>query len=439
MNIDFGSDWITKSWNLYINGECISDFEIPNSVTDINPYAFYCCSSIKSLKISNSVTSIGYHAFYYCKNLNKIEFESTESLWNIDFGSEWLFEKWGSKEWNLYINGECIADLEVPNSVTDIDPDTFNGCKSLISLKISGSVTSIGDQAFANCINLHKIEFESIESLFNIKFGASWKYVKSGGWDLYIGSQLISDLEIPNSASELENIFMHCMSLESVKIPETICKIGKFAFYDCKCLKSVDIPESVTEICDYAFDTCRDLDVKLPSKLSVIGTHAFSYCWNASETLDIPESVVSIGSNSFYNYSKLKWLKLPTNIAEIGSQAFDNCFAIKTVEYMSENPCTAPDNIFLNSTYSNATLYIPAGTTDKYMETQPWKNFKNIVEVQLTGIDEISEDNSEDGIDYSAPYEVYNFTGLKLNDTVDQLQPGLYIIRQGNTTQKLKL
>ena len=39
---------------------------IPNSVTSIGDYAFYCCSSLTSVTIPNSVTSIGNRAFDYC-------------------------------------------------------------------------------------------------------------------------------------------------------------------------------------------------------------------------------------------------------------------------------------------------------------------------------------------------------------------------------------
>jgi hypothetical protein len=46
---------------------------IPNSVTDIDDYAFYGCSSFNgTLTIPDSVTSIGNFVFEYCSGFNTI-------------------------------------------------------------------------------------------------------------------------------------------------------------------------------------------------------------------------------------------------------------------------------------------------------------------------------------------------------------------------------
>lgn len=52
--------------NFYIKGKEIHDIIIPDSVTSINNYAFYRCSSLTSVTIPNSVTYIGEGAFISC-------------------------------------------------------------------------------------------------------------------------------------------------------------------------------------------------------------------------------------------------------------------------------------------------------------------------------------------------------------------------------------
>lgn len=47
---------------------------------------------------------------------------------------------------------------------------------------------------------------------------------------------------------------------------------------------------------------------------------------------------------------------------------------------MSEEPAKAD---FSNSTYLNATLYVPTGSKEKYMATDGWKNFFNIQEMDV--------------------------------------------------------
>ena len=58
--------------NFYLGEEEIKDLVIPNSVTSIGNWAFYCCSGLISVTIPNSVTSIGEHTFSYCKGLTSV-------------------------------------------------------------------------------------------------------------------------------------------------------------------------------------------------------------------------------------------------------------------------------------------------------------------------------------------------------------------------------
>ena len=51
---------------LYINNVLATDITIPDSVTSIGDFAFYNCTSLKSIEIPDSVTSIGSSAFYNC-------------------------------------------------------------------------------------------------------------------------------------------------------------------------------------------------------------------------------------------------------------------------------------------------------------------------------------------------------------------------------------
>ena len=58
---------------------------------------------------------------------------------------------------HLYLNGEEIKQLVIPNSVTSIGEYKFINCWSLESVVIHDSVTSIGKKAFSNCRELTSI------------------------------------------------------------------------------------------------------------------------------------------------------------------------------------------------------------------------------------------------------------------------------------------
>lgn len=53
-------------------------YVIPNSVTSIENFAFYCCHKLTSITIPNSVTSIGRDAFYACYGLTSVTIENEE-------------------------------------------------------------------------------------------------------------------------------------------------------------------------------------------------------------------------------------------------------------------------------------------------------------------------------------------------------------------------
>ena len=101
--------------HLYLNGTEVTDLVIPESVTEIHPYAFCFCHGFKSVTINESVTEIGDGAFETCSNL---------------------------------------TSLTIGNSVTSIGSYAFNNCKNLVSVTIPKSVNKIGDKAFYNCYGI---------------------------------------------------------------------------------------------------------------------------------------------------------------------------------------------------------------------------------------------------------------------------------------------
>ena len=100
--------------NLYVNNELVTDLVIPESVTEINSYAFHGATCLLSLTIGNSVTAIGDYAFNDCSGFT--------------------------------------GNLTISNSVTTIGIGAFSGCRNFTGrLTIPNSVTEIGNSAFQRC------------------------------------------------------------------------------------------------------------------------------------------------------------------------------------------------------------------------------------------------------------------------------------------------
>lgn len=90
-----------------------------------------------------------------CSKLARVDITSLESWNNIIFSncdSNPLYYAH-----NLYLNGELVKELDIPNSVNSIGNYVFQGCSNLTCVNISNSVTSIGSYAFADCPSLNTI------------------------------------------------------------------------------------------------------------------------------------------------------------------------------------------------------------------------------------------------------------------------------------------
>ena len=136
--------------------ESLTSITIGNSVTSIGEAAFYKCSSLTSVTIPNSVTSIGGSAFKECSSLTSVNITDLAAWCKISFGSSINTNPLYYAH-NLYLNGELVKDLVIPNSVTSIGDYAFSGCSSLTSVTIPNNVTSIGKSAFAYCSSLTSI------------------------------------------------------------------------------------------------------------------------------------------------------------------------------------------------------------------------------------------------------------------------------------------
>lgn len=70
-------------------------------------------------------------------------------------------------------------------------------------------------------------------------------------------------------------------------------------------------------------------------------------------------------------------------MTSIGNLAF---FAsgLTSVTVLNPTPVAISQNVFTN--HANATLYVPNGSKGAYQAADNWKDFKEIVEIEVSGI-----------------------------------------------------
>ena len=274
---------------------------LSSNLKTIKNYAFYGCSKFTgSLTLPNSVTTIGIVAFEGCSGFTNLTLSNALSV---------IPER-------AFFNCTSLSgNLVIPNSVTEIGDGAFYSCSKFNgTLTLSSNLKTIGKEAFYSCSRFTgSLTFH--ESVTTI--GVSAFYDCSG---------FKGPLTLPNSVTTIgESAFASCSGFTNLKLSDALSAIPKGAFSGCTNLSGeLVIPASVTEIGMNAFSSCTNLNkgsenpsqVTLPESLGKIGEYAFYLC-DQIKTVNfqsLPKGIseylgnslkkaVSLSDNSFISYN----------------------------------------------------------------------------------------------------------------------------------------
>ena len=238
-----------------------------------------------------------------------------------------------------------MTSIVIPEGVTSIEGQAFDGCSNLTSISLPKTLTSIDKKAFSECSSLSSIEIpEGVTSIGNSAFSGCRaltsvsipRTLTSINNSAFFGCSNLTKITIPESVKEIgESAFASCTTLDSIEIPEGVTSIGSYAFNNCKNLTSIEIPSSVTEIGAHAFDGCSNLtSIKLLGRVSSIENRAFYDC-SSLTSIEIPEGVTSIGNGAFSECSSLSSIEVPEGVTSIGANAFNGCSGLTSVSLPS--------------------------------------------------------------------------------------------------------
>ncbi len=162
----------------------LEEFTIPDSVKVIYDMAFKNCSNLKKLYWGDSVEEVGIRdgsnqytsyegTFKGCNNLNEVHLKNL-STWCKTYYPSYVSNplyKIVNGRVDLYLNGEKLDTLYVPNDIDVIKKYTFYHCTQLVSIKFPNSDIKVEDEAFSECRSLNSVYFgESTIKLGNQVF-----------------------------------------------------------------------------------------------------------------------------------------------------------------------------------------------------------------------------------------------------------------------------
>ena len=270
----------------------VTSVVIPHGVEDIQKFAFFNCSGLRSVTLPDTVKWIRECAFYNDVKLESINLEKTET----------------------------------------IGREAFYNCENLEEIDLS-KVLTIGVRAFENCTKLKEVDltalrntgretFKGCEALTSAKLGENTKL----SYGMFVNSGLTT-VDIYEKVAIPDFCFAECHDLVTVNIHNPVESIGFGAFCECEKLETVNFKASVNALGDQVFYDCDSLTkITLPDSSFTLGDNAFYQCDNLAE--------VEFGAN--------------TNITNVYGALFAET-ALTTFTVNAQNPNYASSDGLLTS------------------------------------------------------------------------------------------
>ena len=398
-----------------------------DKVTHINPYLFQYNPKLKEVIIGTGVTEIGEYAFEHAgdeaengirvtlgNHVTKIgycAFNSCEKLTSIRIPEvTTLIEGYA-------FSGAGIAEITIPASVDSLGERVFGECPSLALVKIADSPKPLkmvngyyGTFAYSACEkeiylgrNLELPEFNNpFAEATSVAFGWNVTYINP---HLFQYNPKLANVIIGNGVTEIgEYAFEHAGDDQSVEelnvtLGNHVTKIGYGAFNSCEKLKSIRLPESLALIEGYAFSGSSLAEITIPAGIDSLGERIFGEdgYLTAVKIADSPKPLKL--NNGYYgafaycpSITSVYWgrniqitegdqILFPTvqditfgkEVTDIGYQA--SGVSVISVKAPWMQPIAIADEAFSQTTFMNATLWVPGGTKELYSLATGWKNF----------------------------------------------------------------
>lgn len=354
------------------------DFSKATQLRSIGHRAFYECSGLRDLDLSacTSLVGIGSNAFYRCSNLQAVNFSGCGKLTSI---GSYAFQ---------YCSSLRTVDLSNCSALVTLESYVFSDCSNLTSVGLAGctALTTIGEGAFNNNYSssqLSDFDFSQLTALKDI------------GESAFSNSALAGDIAFASGITQLgRNAFSGCRNITSVDFSKStqLSVISSGTFSSCQNLKKVDFSNcaSLNTLNIGAFDNCPALEevvidngfyTSIDGVLFVVDKASLLLypAGKKAEAYTIPSTVKTLGERSFPYNESLMELTIPESVLTIKGEAFYNGSFLgrgAKVIMKAEKPIGLSQSIGLE----NALVYVPKGFAKAYREAAFWKESK-IVEI----------------------------------------------------------
>ena len=330
----------------------------------------------KEVVIANTTTLVNEKAFEYCDKITSVKVEAGAAA-DVEM----------TIDTNAFKDCVSLANVELPDYVTVLNPHAFKNCVSITSIELPSGLKEFDAEVFTGCTGLASLSISG-SNVYKAENGILFSPDMTTLY-YYPLSKAEKTYTVPSTVKTIyQYAFNNNQNLENIVLPSGLQSIGESAFRNCQKLTTANIPNTVVEIGDYAFYNCYNLatltfekgndtnplNIGNPAMVctsyqkdsnSVVQYNGFTfaYCYSL-ENVELPARTKSIADHTFAYAKGLKSIVIPANVETLGRAAFVSCERLETVTVETGCKIDKLAYMLFEYCYSLKEFTVPASVTE---------------------------------------------------------------------------